>query len=72
MLIIFEIFKKAYYFYVGNSDKVKAMMLILGYLLICLPFENFLTNESGATVMLILFVFIGSTSKNVKWLANRH
>ena len=70
--IIFEIFKKAYYFYVGNSDKVKAMMLILGYLLICLPFENFLTNESGATVMLILFVFIGSTSKSIKQLANRH
>lgn len=61
--IVFLIFKQAYKFYAGNTDKLRAMMLVLSYILICLPFENFLTNESGATVVLILFIYIGSISK---------
>lgn len=59
----FLIFKQAYKFYVGNTDKLRAMILVLSYILVCLPFENFLTNESGATVVLILFIYIGSISK---------
>lgn len=54
------IFKEALYIYRSQSGKIKASILILGYIVISIFFENVLTNESGASVMMVLLIYLGS------------
>lgn len=59
LLII--IFKSAISLYNKVNYKTKAVILLIGYIIIALPFENVLTNESGATIALIMFIYLGKT-----------
>lgn len=55
LCLYFVIIKK----YGSNPNKRRAAFLILGYLFSSLLVENVFVNESGATSMLVLFVYLG-------------
>ena len=54
------IFKEALFIYRNQNGKVKATILILGYIIVSILFENVLTNESGATSMIVLMIYLGT------------
>ena len=54
------IFKEALFIYRNQNGKVKATILILGYIIVSILFETVLTNESGATSMIVLMIYLGA------------
>lgn len=61
--ILKTIFSCALRIYNSDPQKKKAVILLICYILISLPFENVLTNESGATIMFVMFMFLGSATR---------
>lgn len=60
MVVWTLIFKEALFIYRNQNGKVKATILILGYIIVSILFENVLTNESGATSMIVLMIYLGA------------
>ena len=60
------IFKEALFIYRNQNGKVKATILILGYIIVSILFETVLTNESGATSMIVLMIYLGARTDYYK------
>ena len=60
------VFSTALAFYKGQYRKYVAAVLLISYIIVALPFESVLTNESGVTVMVILFVYLGAKTSLVR------
>ena len=60
------VFSTALAFYKGQYRKYVAAVLLISYIIVALPFESTLTNESGVTVMVILFVYLGAKTSLVR------
>lgn len=60
IIVLALIFKEVSHIYRNQNGKVKASILIFCYIVISIFFENVLTNESGATVMMVLLIYLGA------------
>jgi hypothetical protein len=58
--ILMLIFKETLSIYKNQSGKIKATILIFGYIIISIFFEAVLTNESGITTMLVMLIYFGN------------
>lgn len=61
-LVIWKLFKYLLSYYKLSPNKVKAIYLGIGYIIIALLVEAILTNESGATIMVVLFLYLGGNT----------
>lgn len=71
VLILYLIFKKAIFYYSYDVHKYQAAILLMIYIVTSLPFEATLTNESGASVGIIMFLFIGNSFRQFKMCGNK-
>ncbi|MST79590.1 hypothetical protein FYJ61_03640 [Lactobacillus equicursoris] len=68
--ILVIIFKVATSIYKNDVEKIKAVILIIGYIFISIFFEAVLTNESGAMVMVALFIYLGAETNKMSEARN--
>lgn len=71
LVILYLIFKKAIFYYRYDIHKYQAAILLMVYIVSSLPFEATLTNESGASVGIIIFLFIGNSFRQFKVYGNK-
>lgn len=58
-LILYYLYQLIRKLYFSDKNKRMASILIVGYSMIALIVENFFVNETGATVFIVLFIFLG-------------
>lgn len=71
LIILYLISKKAIFYYRYDLHKYQAAVLLMIYIVSSLPFEATLTNESGASLGIIMFLFIGNSFKQFKMCGNK-
>ena len=62
--IMYQLYLLIRKFYFSSGPKRNASLLVLLYSLIALPVESFFVNETGATVFVVLFIFLGKEKMN--------